>query len=160
MIILIDWATTMIQKKIDPGFLSFPKLFLILLLLSGCAAGQSSFTVGNQEFERQNYDQAVIEYLAAVESDPANPTYRIRLAEARNNAALYHKDRGDEFIDQEQYLGALQEYQLATELDGSIYTAFDGLKIARDYLQAEGLVKDAQGLLQANQRSQAKETVE
>ncbi|MDX2478713.1 MAG: cohesin domain-containing protein [Desulfuromusa sp.] len=133
---------------------------LLLLFLSACVAGQSSFTVGNQEFERKNYDQAVIEYLAAAESDPANTTYRIRLAEARNSAALYHKDRGDEFVDQKQYLSALQEYQLATELGGSIYTAFDGLKISRDHLQVEGLVKDAQSLLQANQRSQAKEMVE
>ena len=133
---------------------------LLLLFLSACVAGQSSFTLGNQEFDQQNYDRAVIEYQAAAESDPANPTYRIRLAEARNNAALYHKGRGDEFVDQQQYLSALQEYQLATELDGSIYTAFDGLKISRDHLVVEGLVKDAQVLLKAKQRSQAKEIVE
>ncbi len=147
------------RKMIGNLFVRFSSLLLLLLLLSGCVAGQASFSKGNQALEQQSYDQAVIEFLSAVESNPASHEYRLKLNHARSKAALDHKTKGDHFIDQQQYLNALQEYQLATELDSSIYAAFDGLETARNYLQAEKLVKDAQVLLQANRQSQARDTV-
>ncbi|MBN2793101.1 MAG: hypothetical protein JXQ81_11385, partial [Desulfuromonadales bacterium] len=104
---------------------------LLLLVLSGCVAGQASFKKGNQALEQQSYDQAVMNYLAAVESDPSSHQYRLNLNNARNKAALEHKQKGDEFIARQQYLNALQEYQLATELDGSLDVASDGLRTAR-----------------------------
>ena len=143
----------------DKCTLRFPGLLLVLVLLSGCVAGQASLTKGNQAFEQQSYDQAVIEYLSAVESSPANHEYRLKLNNARSKAAFDHKIKGDHFIAQQQYLNALQEYQLATELDGSMYTAFDSLAMARTYLQVEQLVKDAHVLLQTNQQSQARDSV-
>ena len=93
MMLLIDWATTTIQEKIAAGFLSFPRVFLLLLLLSGCATGQPSVDKGNLALEQKNYDQAVIEYLTAVEKSPSNPEYRLKLARAKNQAAYYHKNK-------------------------------------------------------------------
>ena len=151
-------AMTM-RKMIGNLFVRFSSLLLLLLFLSGCVAGQASFSKGNQALEQQSYDQAVIEFLSAVESNPASHEYRLKLIHARSKAALDHKTKGDHFIAQQQYLNALQEYQLATELDGSIYAAFDGLATAGNYLQAERLVKDAQVLLQANRQSQARDIV-
>ncbi|MDX2495744.1 MAG: hypothetical protein QNK27_12345, partial [Desulfuromusa sp.] len=154
-----EYATTM-RKIIGNSWMRFSLLLLLLLLLSGCVAGQASFTKGNQALEQQSYDQAVIEYLTAVESNPASHEYRLKLNSARNKAAFEHKSKGDSFVAQQQYLNALQEYQLATELDGSMYAAFDGLKTARNYLQVEKLVQEAQALLQANRKPQAKEAVD
>ena len=155
---VLNYKTAIIVRNIFARkLLCFASL---LLLLSSCVAGQSSFSNGDQAFEQQNYDQAVIEYLAAVEKNPSNPDYRIRLGDAKVKAAFYHKEKGDSFFDKQKYLNALQEYQLATDLDGSLYTAFDGMKISQDYLRVEELLKDAQGLLAANRRSQAKDTVE
>ncbi|MCW8859492.1 MAG: secretin and TonB N-terminal domain-containing protein, partial [Deltaproteobacteria bacterium] len=149
-----------IPKMIGNHLVRFASPLLLLLFLSGCIAGQASFTKGNQALETQNYDQAVIEYLAAVESNPANHEYRLKLDQTRSRAALEHKIKGDAFIAQQQFVKALQEYQLATDLDGSLYTAFDGLERARDYLQVEKLLQEAKNMLQANRKAQAQEAVD
>ena len=151
--------TMPIPKMICCHLVRFTRPFLLLLLLSGCVAGQASFTKGNQALETQNYDQAVIEYLAAVESNPTNHEYRLKLDQTRNRAALEHKMKGDTLIAQEKFANALQEYQLATDLDGSLYAAFDGLEQARDYLQVEKLLQEARNMLQTNRKSQAQEAV-
>jgi len=135
-------------------------LLQLLILLSGCMAGNSSFTKGSQAFEQKNYDQAVIEYLAAVDDDPENAEYRLKLLQAKNRAAIFHKIKGDEFVKQQQYFRAAQEYQLATELDGSMYAAFDGLKLSRNHLRVENLVNEARSLLKEDRRPQARENVE
>jgi general secretion pathway protein D len=152
-------AAMAIKRIFNHSALRFFNL-LLLLFLSGCVAGQASFTKGNLALEQQSYDQAVMEYLAAVESNPTSQEYRLNLNRARNKAALEHKSKGDAFVAQQQYLSALQEYQLATELDGSLYAAFDGQKLARNYLQVDNLLQEAQVLLQTNRKSQAKEAVD
>ena len=133
--------------------------FVAVLLLTGCIAGQSSFKKGNQAAEARNYDQAVFEYLAAVESDPGSSEYRMKLDQARNKAALVHKAAADALFGQKLYAAALQEYQLSSELDNSMFSAFDGLKRAQKYLQVEQLVEDAEGLLQSNHSSRAEEVI-
>ena len=148
------------HKIIGNGLMRFFSLLVLLLLLSGCVAGQASFKKGNQALEQQNYDQAVIEYLTAIESNPTSHEYRLKLNTAQYKAALEHKEKGDNFVVQQQYQNALQEYQLAIELDGSMYTASDGLKLAGSYLQVEKLVQDGQVLLQANRKSEAKEIID
>lgn len=151
--------TMPIPKMIGNHLVRFVSSLLLLLLLSGCIAGQASFTKGNQALETLNYDQAVIEYLAAVESNPANHEYRLKLDQTRSKAALEHKIKGDALIAQQQLVKALQEYQLATDLDGSLYAAFDGLERARDYLQVEKLLQEAKNMLQTDRKAQAQEAV-
>ncbi len=146
------------QKSNTSMFLGLFSL-LLLLLLGGCVAGKASFDKGNKALNTQSYDQAVMEFLAAVESDPANHEYRLKLNNSRNRAAFLHKTKGDNLVAQQQYVQALEEYQLATELDSSMYSAFDGLKFARSHLQVQKLVNDAQVLLQTNQRAQARDLV-
>ncbi|MCK5826797.1 MAG: STN domain-containing protein, partial [Desulfuromusa sp.] len=135
-------------------------LLMVLLLFSGCAVGKTSFLKGNQALEQQNNDRAVIEFLAAVESNPSNHEYRMRLNDAKSKAALDHKRKGDHFFALQDYQSALQEYQLSTELNSSTYVAFDGLKKSRKYLQVETLVAEAQALLKVNRTSQAKDTID
>ena len=130
---------------------------VILMLLTGCVAGQASFVKGNQALDAQDFDQAVVEYLAAVESDPGNHEYRLKLNQARNRAATIHKEKADQFFSQTKYLEALQEYRFAAELDGSMFAAFEGLRRAQDRIQAEKYVKEAEHLLSASQRGQAGE---
>ena len=137
----------------------FLACLFLLVLLTGCAAGQASFKRGNQAVERQNYDEAVMEYLAALDSDPGNHQYLLKLDHARNKAALAHKARGDEYFSRQQYQDAVQEYQLAGDLDGSLFTAVDGVQKSRDYLKADALIKEAQTLLQSGRQAQAKDLV-
>jgi len=146
-----------LQKLISHGFVFL--CLLLLLLLSGCIAGKTSFNNGNLALEKQNYDQAVIEYLAAVESAPTNHEYKMRLSSASSKAALDHKSKGDAFLNKQQYVQALQEYQLATELDSSIFVIFDSMELARNHITAGKQLKEAKLLLQTNQHSQARQII-
>jgi general secretion pathway protein D len=159
MMLFNTGETMPIPKRIDNHLLRFTLPLLLLLLLPGCIAGQASFTKGNQALEAQDYDQAVIEYLDAVESNPAKHEYRLKLDQARNKAAIQHKIKGDALLAQGQLVNALQEYQLATDLDGSLYAAFDGLERARDYLQVEKLLQEAREMVQTDRKVQAQEAV-
>lgn len=134
-------------------------LLLFALLVSGCAAGKGAFVEGGKALQRENYDQAVTSFLTAIDKEPGNQQYRLQLRLARAKAALAHKTRGDQFLEQQSYGEALEEYQLAVALDGSLYTAADGLVQARRYLQAETLVEEAEGLLNAHRHTQADDVV-
>lgn len=135
-------------------------LLLLLLLLSGCIAGEKSFLKGNEALEHKNYDQAVMEYLTAVTENPKKPVYQLRLDYSRNKAALVHNQKGDHYFSSEQYLAALNEYQWAADLDGSLYAAFEGIRNSQAYLKVEKLVQEAQQLFEAERHAQAAKTVE
>ena len=140
-------------------FRSILPVLLLSFLLAGCVAGQKSFDRGAQAFEQEDYDQAVAELLTAVEKNPGEPQFRLKLNQARNRAALEHKKSGDDFFDHQHYRDAIREYQLASELDKSLFAATDGLESARDYLQAGQLVDEAETLIQNSRFDQAREAV-
>lgn len=147
------------SSKRNPAF-SFIVICLAVSLLTGCAAGNASFVKGNLALDQSNYDEAVLEYLDALEKNPENSEYRLRLYQASARAAIFHKMQGDRLFSEKRYLDALNEYQLATELDGSLHAASEAQKRVRKYLQAEALVKDAEAHLQAGRRLRAKEAVQ
>lgn len=132
---------------------------LLLLLLTGCIAGQEEFKRGKKALQQKQYDVAVSELLDAVEKNPDAQEYRINLNRARSQAALDHKIKGDEYFAQDAYRQAIQEYELAFELDGTLFTAGDGLQKSRDHLKAHSLVEEAQVLLDNKRHAQARDTV-
>ncbi len=147
-------------RIVGNSYVRFFSLLLLLVFLSGCLAGQASFTKGNQSLEQRDYDQAVVEFLAAIEKNPASHEFRLKLNHARSKAAFEHKIKADDFLARQQYFDALREYELAGDLDGSIYAAFDGQKTAKKYIQAEQRVKEAESFLQKNRQLQAKNSAE
>ncbi len=134
----------------------FGFLLLLAMLLSSCAAGRGDYNRGEKSLTMGSYDQAVASLLTAVEKNPKNPSYRLKLNHARVKASQEHKDLGDLFFAQENYLKAEEEYQLAVDLDGSNFTAAEALQISIKYLQAEKLTADAESLLNARRYLQAK----
>lgn len=130
-------------------------LLALVGLLSGCIAGQSSFKDGNKAFVADNYDQAVIEYLLAVEENPKKHEYRLRLHYAKNQAAIAHQSKGDNYVEQGQYGEALLEYQLAVDLDGSSFSAIEGVRKSKLHLQVESLVQEAEKMIQTNRQAEA-----
>lgn len=134
----------------------FSSLFFAAILLSGCVAGKASFDAGEDAMTQGSYDEAVASLLAAVEEDPDNIQYRLRFNFAREEASRWHKNQADSFFEREKYLLAQSEYQLAVDLDGSLFAAVRGVKQATKYLKAEKLTVDAEGLLRAHRRLQAK----
>ncbi|WP_303720352.1 secretin N-terminal domain-containing protein [Malonomonas rubra] len=107
-----------------------------------------------------NYDRAVTSLLSAVEKDPKSSKYRLKLNLARDKASQTHKHLGDSFFQQEQYLSAKQEYQLAVDMDGANFSAADALSQTVKHLQAEKMTQEAAALLKERRRLQAKNTVE
>jgi general secretion pathway protein D len=135
-------------------------LLLVALLLSGCSASRSAFNKGEVALLAEDYDQAVISFLTAVQKDQHSHIYRMKLEYARERAALQHKSRGDVYLARQNYLKALEEYQLAVDLDGSLYVANEGAELAGRYLQAQKLTVDAEELLKTRRRLQAKDSLQ
>ncbi len=133
----------------------FACMMLLAALLSGCAAGRGAFKEGEKALAKQHYDQAVASLQEAVKKDPNSYTYRLKLNDARNKASLSHKRWGDRFFEKKQYLKAQAEYQLSIDLDGSNFSAADGLQLTRKYLLAEKLTNEADELLKSRRRQQA-----
>lgn len=131
-------------------------LLLLAFLLAGCASGRGDYKKGEKALAAGSYDQAVASLLSAVEKNADSYQYRLKLKHARAKASQEHKRWGDQFFEQENYLKAQEEYQLAADLDGSNFSADDAVKAATAYLQAQKLTADAEGLLQARRHLQAK----
>ena len=133
---------------------------LLLMLLAGCIAGHSDFSKGETALTDEHYDQAVASFLNAVQADPSSYAYRMKLQIAREKAGFQHKEEGDKFLAAKDYSRALEEYQLAVDLDGSLYAAAQGAEMAGRYLQAQKLTMEATELLKTGRRLQAKDSVE
>lgn len=122
-------------------------------------AGQNSYNKGNLSLSERNYDQAVFDYLDAVEKNPSSSEYRMRLSQAREQAALVHQSNADDLFSQEKHTEALLEYRLAADLDSSLFSAYEGVKKSQNHLQSQKLVAEADQLLQASQISSAKDAI-
>jgi len=140
--------------------LRYSLLFLLVLVLTACAAGRSAYKRGEEALQQDNYDLAVTSFMTAVQQNPDSQNYQLKLDAARVRAAQKHKHNGDQLLAQQNYQGALQEYQIASELDGSFYAASDGAKMAGRYLQAQRMTAEAQDLWKLRKRQQAKHVVE
>ena len=121
---------------------------LLVILLCGCSAGLQSFKQGKLALEQENFDQAVSKFLAASEQNPTNRQYLLDLKYAKSKAALTHKKKGNDLYLRQFYVEALQEYQLAATMDGSLFTALDGANKCRNQLQVASLINTAEELLQ------------
>lgn len=135
-------------------------MLLTVTLLFGCAAGRSAFNDGEKALSQGSYDQAVTSLLTAVEKEPNSYEYRLKLNYARDKASMAHKQLGDLFFEQEDYLKAQTEYRLAVDLDGSHFAAADGLQRTEKYLQVLKFTADAEDLLKARRHQQAKEVLD
>jgi general secretion pathway protein D len=132
---------------------------LTALLLTGCLGGQGASVKADQAVFAQDYDRAVSEYLEAIENDPGNNGYRMKLIYVRGQAALKHKGKADTLFAQEHYAAAMSEYKLALELDPSLFAAADGLKKTQGYYRAQINVADAETLLEKGQSARAGELI-
>src|SRR5262245_38349271 len=118
-----------------------PILWLIPALLVGC----SSFGAYRQaEIASQhgNWDEAVIQYLKAVEQDPGNIAYRSALLRAKIQASQVHFEKGKQYRDAGAVERALVEFEQAVQLDPT-----------NQYAKAE-LEHSRQAYLAAKQNSQ------
>ena len=68
-------------------------LFLVVLLVTGCAA-KSAFKRGTRAEVARDYETAMEQYRIALASDPANIEYRLKYEQTRFTAAYEHFQKG------------------------------------------------------------------
>jgi general secretion pathway protein D len=94
-------------------------LSISALVLSGCSAGQKSFSKAEQFEAEGNYEAAMYSYAEAFRNEPESVDYRVRFFNARDAAATQHYKRGVDQYERGDYVGALAEFQTASALDAS-----------------------------------------
>jgi len=98
------------------------------LSAAGCPKGGGDYSQGVKAENLQDYDAALSYYQKAVKSDPQNATYKIRLHQARFDAAEFHIKRGIEMRKRGELDGAAIEFQKAFAADPSSSIAEQELK--------------------------------
>ncbi|WP_432822610.1 secretin N-terminal domain-containing protein, partial [Trichloromonas sp.] len=83
----------------------------------------------------------------------------MKLQEAKRMAALVHLEKGRRFAEEENYVEAITEFQLASVLDATLEKAAFERKKAGEQLQAEELVSDANLFYQDGRYVQAKQAL-
>ncbi len=91
---------------------------MILLLAGGCS-GYSTYRKAQLAEQEGDWDQAVLNYLEAVEAHPDNISYRASLLRAKVQAGAEHFKKGKQYYDAGVYERALFEYRQAIQLDPS-----------------------------------------
>jgi len=87
-----------------------------LLLMAGCTSHQA-YRQAESAAQRGDWDAAVLQYMKAVNQDPADITYRAALMRAKTKASQVHFAKGQEFEKAGVTERALVEYQQAVQLD-------------------------------------------
>lgn len=112
----------------------------ILLLLAGAVASCTSHLASRQAeiaAQRGDWDQAVLEYMKAVEQSPENLAYKTSLMRAKIKASQIHFEKGQEYEKAGVIERALIEYQQAVQLDPTNQYALSRLQQARQAYAAQ-----------------------
>jgi tetratricopeptide (TPR) repeat protein len=117
---------------------SIVMLFLAALFLataaSGCA-GEAAFHRGLMLSRSGDPEAAVRSFEAAIQADPTNVEYRVRLIQAREEAAYLQQRRGEECLERGDVDCAILSFQSALDLNPSYEMAERRLRDARKQRQ-------------------------
>jgi len=112
-------------------FLSF-----LAIALAGCPhkKGGQDYRAGDKALDLKDYDAAVDFYSKALQAEPNNAAYRIKLNQSRFEAGQYHIHQGVKLREKGDIQGAISEFQRATILDPSSIVADQELKKSLEML--------------------------
>jgi len=114
-----------------------PCLLVLVLMMGACAAPQAIQRA--EEAEKQgNWDAAVAYYQSALEDDPNNLTYEMKLKRSRLNASQAHQNIGKRLWNGKDLDQALLEYQLAVQLDSGNQVAATELRHVQEEIATLG----------------------
>ncbi len=102
-------------------------LLLVLAAAGGCATS-GAFRGGEKAERLQDYDRAVLEYQKALRDAPDNVQYRRALQRARLRAANDHVTMARRLAGRGLYNEAMNEFQLAAELDPNAPGVAEGIR--------------------------------
>jgi len=89
---------------------------LALAVLAGCTS-HSAYRQGEIATQLGKWDEAVVNYMKAVDEDPGNIGYKAALLRAKTKASQEHFEKGRQFEKAGVVERALVEYQQAVQLD-------------------------------------------
>jgi general secretion pathway protein D len=109
---------------------------LLGIALAGCPRNKSSqdYKAGDKALDLKDYDAAVDYYSKALQAEPNNAAYRIKLNQSRFEAGQYHIHQGVKLREKGDIQGAISEFQRATILDPSSIVADQELKKSLEML--------------------------
>jgi general secretion pathway protein D len=90
---------------------------LALAIAGGACTGFRNYRKAQLAEEQGDWDQAVLQYLALLDRDPGNLTYRSGLLRAKFKASQWHFEKAKEFHQARALERAALEYQQAVQLD-------------------------------------------
>ena len=90
---------------------------LALVIAVGACTGFRDYRKAQLAEEQGDWDQAVLQYLALLDRDPGNLTYRSGLLRAKFKASQWHFEKAKQFHEAGALERAMLEYQQAVQLD-------------------------------------------
>ncbi|HWM91627.1 MAG TPA: secretin N-terminal domain-containing protein [Thermoanaerobaculia bacterium] len=128
---------------------------LVLLLLVPITACTSHLASRQAEIaaQRGDWDEAVLQYMKAVEQSPESLAYKGSLMRARIKASQAHFEKAQEFEKAGVVERALVEYQQAVQLDPTNQYALARLEQAREAYAAQRNNREAQTIDQMKKRT-------
>src|SRR3984957_10113669 len=103
-------------------------LIAATVILAGCAKGHPQYNAGAKAESVKDYDTALDEYNKALQSQPNNIEYQLRVARARFEAGQWHVDQGRRLREQANLELALMEFRKAAMIDPSSAVAAQELQ--------------------------------
>jgi general secretion pathway protein D len=123
------------------------KLFLCMslgLFAAGCPKGNQDFSNGKKAESLKDYDTAVQYYQKALDADPYNASYRIKVNQLRFEAGEFHVKQGLKLRDKGDLQAAAAEFQRAATIDPSSPIATQELSKTLDMLTEKSRQQEAQ----------------
>ena len=114
------------------------------LAAAGCPKGNSDYDKGKKAQDLKDLDSAVQYFQKAVDADPHNADFRIKLNQARFDASEYHVKQGLAMREGGNLQGAAAEFQRAATIDPSSPVATQELKKTLDLMSQKAQEQDAQ----------------
>jgi general secretion pathway protein D len=127
----------------------FALLLGLLMLTAGAGcSGNANFRKAEVAAQKGSWDEAVLEYLRALDGDPDNISYRASLLRAKIQASRVHFEKGQEYRKAGVLERALVEFQQAVQLDPTNQYAQAELEGTRRAYLAERQNREAASLQQ------------
>lgn len=121
-------------------------LLMLLVLVGGCASYQGRVLSDEAEqlAAEEKYDQSVGKYLEALQRDPGNKTYKLKLLAVRTHAAAVQVEQARALVADGKLEESLAYYQRAREFDPGIELISQEMEAVVRQLEARRLIVQAE----------------
>ena len=125
-----------------------------LLVCTACAPGNVFFQKGRKAELRKDWDNALINFEKAAQTQPANAEYQLRERHARTEASMFHLEQGKEYLHEQRVTQAIGEFQKAASIDPSNQAARQELNrlLAAEVAHKQAREKGLKEAIKASER--------